>query len=200
MDIRGIPAALAATVLLGACTTPAPEVPPATTQAGLKWSPVMEARLKSLIQALSKSGVAAVRNKDDQLQFNLRTDFSFASDSADIQPDMREDLDQLAAALNGPAVVRMRLMVIGYTDSEGPDAVNDPLSLARAHNVARYIQGKGVDADRVTVEGRGERQPLVSNAQRMGRALNRRVEIVLMEHPAAPAPPAVRGASSGPSR
>jgi outer membrane protein OmpA-like peptidoglycan-associated protein len=146
----------------------------------------MEARRVALVQSLSKSGISAVRNKDDQLQFNLPSDFAFASDSAEIKADMRRDLDQLAASLNDPAVRRLRLQVIGFTDSQGSDDVNDPLSLARAQSVARYIQSKGVDADRIKVEGRGEKEPMVSNDQRYGRALNRRVEIVLTEEGATP--------------
>jgi outer membrane protein OmpA-like peptidoglycan-associated protein len=152
----------------------------------------MEARRLSLVQVLSRSGISAVRNKEDQLQFNLPADFAFASDSADILPAMRRDLDQLAAGLNEAAVRRMQLQVVGYTDSLGPDSVNDPLSLARAHSVAKYIQSQGVDADRISVEGRGERQPMVSNDQGYGRALNRRVEIVLTEPSATPAPTSPR--------
>lgn len=135
----------------------------------------------TLSQAMRKSGISAVRNKDDQLQFNLPSDFAFDSDSADIKADMRDDLDQMAAGLNSPAALRMRLLIVGYTDNQGSDAVNDPLSLARAHSVARHIESKGVDARRITVEGRGERQPMVGNEQSYGRALNRRVEIVLTE-------------------
>jgi outer membrane protein OmpA-like peptidoglycan-associated protein len=141
----------------------------------------MESRRLTLVDSLAKTGISAVRNKDDQLQFNLPTDFAFDSDNADIKANMREDLDQLAAGLNSASVLRMSVLVVGYTDDQGPDAVNDPLSLARAHSVARYIQGKGVAASRITVEGRGEKQPLVSNVQSLGRALNRRVEIVLTE-------------------
>ena len=173
----------AAGVLWG-CTTPAPEAEPAARGAVSSWSPVMEAQRVALSRAMRNSGISAVRNKDDQLQFNLPSDFAFDSDSADIKASMREDLDQLAASLNGPAALRMRLLVVGYTDDQGSEAVNDPLSLARAHSVASYIQSKGVDARRITVEGRGEKQPMVSNEQSYGRALNRRVEIVLTEPPA----------------
>jgi flagellar motor protein MotB len=92
---------------------------------------------------------------------------------------------QLAASLNSPAFLHMRLLIVGYTDNQGSDAVNDPLSLARAHNVARHIQGKGVDGNRIQVEGRSERQPMVSNEHSYGRTLNRRVEIVLTDSAAA---------------
>lgn len=172
-------------LLLWGCSTPAPEVSPAAPGALSTWSSAMEAQRLALSQAMRNSGVAAVRNKDDQLQFNLPTDFAFDIDSAEIKASMQEDLEQLATSLNSPAALRMRLLIVGYTDDQGSDDVNDALSLARAHSVARHIQRNGVDARRITVEGRGERQPMVSNEQRYGRALNRRVEIVLTEPPAA---------------
>jgi outer membrane protein OmpA-like peptidoglycan-associated protein len=173
--------AAAVSLLLQGCAAPGNGPEAATGQGSPRWSAAMEAQRLSLIQTLSKTGISAVRNKDDQLQFNLPTDFAFDSDSANVKAAMREDLDELASSLNSPSVVRMRLLVVGYTDNQGSDAVNDPLSLARAHSVAKYIQSKGVAANRITVEGRGEKQPLVSNAQSLGRALNRRVEIVLSE-------------------
>lgn len=176
---------------LGACTMLPPAPMPPADAADPAWSAAMESQRLSLIQSLRKSGVSAVRNKDNQLQFNLPSDFAFASDSAEIMPDMRDDLDQLAASLNGSSVRHMRLQVVGYTDNQGSEEVNDPLSLARAHAVAKHIQSKGVDANRITVEGRGERQPMVSNEQGYGRALNRRVEIVLTE-------PAVTAAGGAP--
>jgi len=190
MNKRWTKAALSALVLLlWGCTTPGPDagpVGPAVTGGSASWSPVMEAQRLAMVRIMRKSGIAAVRNKDDQLQFNLPTDFAFDSDSAEIKPDMRDDLDQLAASLNSPQVLHMQLLVVGYTDDQGTEAVNDPLSLARAHSVAKYIQSKGVDAGRIKFEGRGETQPMVSNEQSYGRLLNRRVEIILSE-PAASA-------------
>ena len=174
----------AATLLLWGCAMPGVDSGQSGGGSGPGWSAAKEAQRLTLIQTLRKSGISAVRNKDDQLQFNLPSDFAFDSDSADIKPAMRDDLDQLAASLNGPAVLRMRLLVVGYTDNQGSEAVNDPLSLARAHSVAKYIQSKGVDGGRITVEGRGEKQPMISNNESLGRALNRRVEIVLTELPA----------------
>jgi outer membrane protein OmpA-like peptidoglycan-associated protein len=171
----------ATALLVWGCAAPGTDGAAATGPGDANWSAAMETRRLSAIQFLRKSGISAVRNKDDQLQFNLPSDFAFASDSADIQADMRNDLDQLAASLNSPAFLHMRLLIVGYTDDQGSDAVNDPLSLARASSVARHIQGKGVDANRIQVEGRGERQPMVSNEQRYGRSLNRRVEIVLTD-------------------
>ena len=177
-------------LLMWACTTPGPEASPSAGGAADKWSPAMESQRLAMIQTMRKSGISAVRNKDDQLQFNLPTDFAFDSDSAEIKPDMRDDLDELAASLNSARVLHMQLLVVGYTDDQGTEAVNDPLSLARAHSVAKYIQSKGVDAGRIKFEGRGETQPMVSNEQSYGRLLNRRVEIILSEPAASACAPA----------
>ena len=186
MNLRWTQAALSAmALLLWGCATPAPDAGVAAGGASPNWSAPMEAQRLTLVQALRKSGISAVRNKDDRLQFNLPTDFAFDSDSAEIKADMRDDLNQLAASLTSPTVLRMRLLVVGYTDNQGSADLNDALSLARAHSVAKYIQSKGVDAGRITVEGRGQKQPMVSNDQSYGRALNRRVEIVLTEPAAA---------------
>jgi outer membrane protein OmpA-like peptidoglycan-associated protein len=183
---RWTKAALSAVaLLLCGCATPGADARPVAGGVSLHWSAAMESQRLTLIQSLRKSGVSAVRNEDDQLQFNLPSAFAFDSDSADIKPDMRDDLDELADSLNSPEVLRMRLLIVGYTDDRGSEAVNDPLSLARARSVAKHIESKGVDAGRITVEGRGEKQPMVSNDQSLGRALNRRVEVVLTE-PAAP--------------
>ncbi len=180
-------AALAASLcLLWGCSLPAPHAAPPLGGAAPAAPDAVEARRLLLVQALSKSSIAVVRNKDGLLQFNLPTDFAFTTDSADIMADMREELDQLAMTLNSPAVLQMRLLIVGYTDSAGPEAVNDRLSLARAQSVAKYVQAKGVDVGRITVEGRGARQPMASNDQSYGRALNRRVEIVLSEPASGP--------------
>ncbi len=63
----------------------------------------------------------------------------------------------------------------------GDNAGNDVLSLARAVNVGKHLEGRGIAANRIEVGGRGERDPMVSNDKGYGRALNRRVEIYLRE-------------------
>ena len=75
----------------------------------------------------------------------------------------------------------MRLTIVGHTDSTGSDAINDPLSRERAMAVRDYLSSRGVAASRVTVAGRGSREPVASNDTDSGRAANRRVEIFLSE-------------------
>jgi outer membrane protein OmpA-like peptidoglycan-associated protein len=69
--------------------------------------------------------------------------------------------------------------VYGHTDSSGSEAHNQDLSQRRAVAVATVLASQGVDQRRFFIEGRGESDPIASNATEAGRAQNRRVEIQL---------------------
>lgn len=69
------------------------------------------------------------------------------------------------------------VVVIGHTDRVGPDEYNDALSLKRAAMVARGLIAAGVPAERISVEGRGEREPLVPSRDEVAEPRNRRVEL-----------------------
>ena len=69
----------------------------------------------------------------------------------------------------------------GHTDSQGSDAINNPLSKDRADAVRDYLVAQGVPATRISTVGRGEHQPIADNTTAEGRAKNRRVEIFLRE-------------------
>ena len=71
------------------------------------------------------------------------------------------------------------LTVIGHTDDRGPDEVNLQLSLDRATAVAAEIHARGIDRERLDVDGRGEAQPIESNDSPEGRSANRRVEFLI---------------------
>jgi outer membrane protein OmpA-like peptidoglycan-associated protein len=86
-------------------------------------------------------------------------------------------LDQFAQGLD--STVRVR--IVGHTDSTGNDAINDPLSQARAQTVRNYLEDRGVPASRLETAGRGSREPVADNGTDAGRSKNRRVEIFLRE-------------------
>ena len=75
-----------------------------------------------------------------------------------------------------------KLRIEGYSDSVGPDELNLLLSRKRAAIILNYlvITG-GIDPDRLHAVGYGEAKPIVENDTRHGRALNRRVELVIIE-------------------
>ncbi len=62
-----------------------------------------------------------------------------------------------------------------------PRRVKAAPSLSRAQSVRDYLSGRGVAASRVQTAGRGDREPVASNASESGRAQNRRVEILIRE-------------------
>ena len=74
-----------------------------------------------------------------------------------------------------------RLRIVGYTCELGAEVYNQSLSLQRALDVKRVMMELGVAEDRLEVEGRGELDPLAPNDTAEGRALNRRVEFVVIQ-------------------
>ena len=102
-------------------------------------------------------------------------DAFFDFDKAVLKPAGKASLDELTSKLEG-----MNLEVIiavGHTDSIGTDAYNEKLAMRRAESVKAYLRGKGIDANRIYTEGKGEKQPVADNKTSAGRAKNRRVEI-----------------------
>ncbi len=146
---------------------------------GNLWSKRMEDRRMAMEQATRGTNVEVTRTADNQLKLNIPNDISFDTGSASIKPELRAVLDPFASSLRGDPSARV--VIIGHTDNTGSDAVNNPLSLERAHSVRDYIVTRGVTSSRVDTAGRGEREPIASNASESGRAKNRRVEILLSE-------------------
>ncbi len=72
-----------------------------------------------------------------------------------------------------------KLTVIGHTDNTGTDAINAPLSEARAKSVTAYLVSQGIAADTITSRGQGSSNPVASNDTEAGRAQNRRTEITV---------------------
>lgn len=102
-------------------------------------------------------------------------DTLFDFDKAVLKPAGKEVLDELVRRIGN--VNLETVITVGHTDSTGPEAYNMKLSLRRAEAVKAYLVSKGVPASRIFVEGKGETQPVATNATREGRAQNRRVEI-----------------------
>ncbi len=102
---------------------------------------------------------------------------AFAFDSAELNDDARAALDSAFTVVRDNSDVQLDL--VGHTDSMGTDAYNQGLSERRAQAAVDYLVSKGVAEGQLRAVGRGEAEPVASNATEDGRARNRRVEFVV---------------------
>lgn len=73
------------------------------------------------------------------------------------------------------------VLVLGHSDSSGDKATNDKVSLQRAQAVSSIFRLSGLGADRLRLKGVGSSLPRADNASAEGRALNRRVEVLVTQ-------------------
>ena len=136
----------------------------------------MDRQQRDLEAQLSGSGVGVAR-QGDNLVLRMPSDVTFASNQSSINPSFNATLDDVAAVLN--RYDQSIVDIIGHADSDGAEDYNLNLSRQRASSVAQYLVSRNVLADRLYVDGRGESQPVASNATAEGKAMNRRVEILI---------------------
>jgi len=102
----------------------------------------------------------------------------FATNKTEVLPESGPALENLAEFLRTNPKVRIRL--IGHTDSIGTDRDNQILSEGRVNSVRNEMIKRGIEASRMEVEGRGESQPVDTNSTEEGRQNNRRVEFEII--------------------
>ncbi len=102
----------------------------------------------------------------------------FRTGSASILKGSYKELDRIAKIL---LERDEKILIEGHTDSVGAAYQNQTLSLNRARAIQKYLVSKGVEQDMLKVAGYGESKPVASNKNRRGRALNRRVEFVVLD-------------------
>jgi len=126
--------------------------------------------------------VYIVRETARQIRSRLKLSAGilFASGDAQISPESRPVLDQLAQLLaRHPELTYLR--VEGHTDAEGSPERNLELSQARAEEVLDYLRRRGVQRHRLGAKGFGATRPIDTGAAPAGRARNRRVELVSID-------------------
>lgn len=99
----------------------------------------------------------------------------FDSGKAEIRREWEPVIEEAAAASRSGS----RLLVVGHSDRTGSAAINRAMARSRARAVAAALQARGVAAERITVEARGEEEPLVATADGVREIQNRRVLIHL---------------------
>jgi chemotaxis protein MotB len=147
---------------------------------------------------LVKANLVFVRRKTSLIEVEIRTDILFPSGSATLSPSARPIIERLADVLKP---FENPIRVEGHTDNRPIKTVAFPsnweLSAARAASVVRLFATAGIDPVRLSVIGKGEFQPVQSNATAEGRNANRRVVIVILSTDGT-APETSDGKSSAP--
>jgi outer membrane protein OmpA-like peptidoglycan-associated protein len=148
--------------------TPGDPVAPATTAADVRLTLAeLAARHPTLL-------TTAERDRGPAL---VVTDAAFETGAALLDERARSGLGAVATALRG---MGDRLVFVhGHTDAAGSEVGNQQLSELRAEVVRSLLVQAGVEAARVHAVGFGAGQPVATNETAAGRALNRRVEIVI---------------------
>jgi outer membrane protein OmpA-like peptidoglycan-associated protein len=131
----------------------------------------------------TEAGVpGAATSEDITLQNRLstllvRNPIIFGSASAEIAAESIPSLDVLATEL--AAIPDVAVLIAGHTDSDGEEDANLALSQARAEAVLGHLVTAGIDAGRLTAQGFGEALPIADNVSQEGKAVNRRIEILV---------------------
>ncbi|HZU85646.1 MAG TPA: OmpA family protein [Polyangiaceae bacterium] len=107
---------------------------------------------------------------------------TFATNSADLSPAARRELDHAAAAIHVQGQ-NSRVAVDGYTDATGNDAANKKLSEERARAVADYLASKGVPKGSITAQGMGPSGTATSDNTPQSRTMDRRADVIVQPQP-----------------
>lgn len=142
--------------------------------AGASIGHYMDQQESELRAQLQGTGVSVTR-AGNQIVLNMPSNITFAIDSSTVQPGFNQTLVAVGLVLR--KFNQTLVDVYGFTDDTGTVDHNNALSQRRAVAVATIVANQGVDQRRIHVEGRGENDPIASNATENGRAQNRRVEI-----------------------
>ena len=122
--------------------------------------------------------------KQNQLKEEIETTgkltvygINFEINSATIKEESFPTLDEIFNMLKDNE--KMQLIINGHTDSQGSAEYNKTLSSNRAESVKTYLVSKGIATNRLDAFGMGEEMPIANNESQLGRAANRRVELIL---------------------
>ena len=128
-------------------------------------------------QAKELAAIAEVVKGDNGIQVFLKNDILFQTGSSELSADAMQTLTDLNRVLK--KYPKNRIVVQGYTDSTGSDAINNKLSKARAKAVYDFLLGSNLRTKSISYVGYGSSNPIASNRTAAGRAANRRVVLAI---------------------
>lgn len=144
--------------------------------------PKVTLRLAELLKDEIARGVVTVQEDGHQSAVTFRGDDMFAGGRASVNAKVLPLLDKVAAEI---AKVPGKVTIVGHSDNlpirTAKFASNQVLSEERAVHVAEYLASQGVAQGRIEAVGKGDTEPVADNTMGVGRAKNRRVEIIVSQ-------------------
>lgn len=148
---------------------------------------VIRIEANGYISTLEKLDINAFEMQELEMNFRLQPveigttvnlkNVLFVQTKTEILPESYPELDLVVSFLKENPKVKIELM--GHTDSRGVHADNVRLSQQRADKVKEYLVSKGIDSRRISGKGFGGSKPIASNDSEESRKMNRRVEFVI---------------------
>lgn len=156
---------IALALMMAGCATPPPPAPPPPPPP---------------VAAVYTGPSLAIEQTDRGVQIFLPSTVLFDPGKADFkQADAAPYLDRLAKLLTEKT--KNKVAVEGHTDNAGSAASNQKLSEQRAEVIRQALVQRGVPPDRLSALGHSFNRPMASNATEQGKAVNRRVELIILD-------------------
>jgi outer membrane protein OmpA-like peptidoglycan-associated protein len=108
---------------------------------------------------------------------NLIIHFAFDKSEFNSDAETNKYFDETKAYLDQNS--QARLSITGHTDAIGSDEYNQALGYRRAQSTQHYFESKGMPANKIIIESKGEKEPADDNNTTAGRANNRRTVITI---------------------
>jgi outer membrane protein OmpA-like peptidoglycan-associated protein len=129
-------------------------------------------------EAARKSAPISVDNTEAGIRLTIQN-LQFQADSSELLPGEEKRLDQIAEILR--LADGAQFLIEGHTADTGYEAGEMMLSKERAYSIADALSKRGINKDRFICKGSGSKKPIASNDTAEGKALNRRVEITILD-------------------
>lgn len=141
--------------------------------------PIYEELKKKLEEnQTNKTAPITVDNTEAGIRLTIQN-LQFKADSAQLLPGEEKRLDQIAEILK--LAEGAQFMIEGHTADTGYEAGELMLSKERAYSIADALSKRGISKERFICKGSGSKKPIASNDTAEGKALNRRVEITILD-------------------